>query len=140
MSELRSVMLFFVGLVAFIVLVAFALGRLRLPSSTKTTATVATVTMTPSPTPTKTSSSGGIFGWLFNRNTPTLTPTTSASSVSPRPTRVVQPTYVVKNPTIPVRQNTVNGVTTIPETGSPTILLALPGILGAAGFWMRKRS
>ncbi len=139
MSELRSVMLFFVGLVAFIVLVAFALGRLRLPSGTKTTKTVATITATVTPTPTK-ASGAGIFGWLFRRPSPTLTPTTSASSVSPRPTRMVQPTYVVKNPTIPVRQNTVNGVTTIPETGSSTILLALPGILSAAGFWMRKRS
>ncbi|PJE63955.1 hypothetical protein COU89_00505 [Candidatus Roizmanbacteria bacterium CG10_big_fil_rev_8_21_14_0_10_45_7] len=139
-------MLFFVGLVAFIVLVAFALGRLRLPSGNKTQ-TVATVTSVtaPSPTarPTPTKASGtGIFGWLFKRSTPS--PISPSAQPSPKlgisPTTLAQPTYIVKNPTIPVRQNSVNGVTTIPETGSPTILLALPGILSAAGFWMRKRS
>ncbi len=135
MSELRSVMLFFVGLVVFIVLVAFALGRLRLP--TKNTASSAAAGPTPTATimvtPTPTGTGGGLFGWLFR---PRTTPT-PRSSTQPVPTRI-QPTYIVRVPTSPVQPNKVNGVTTIPETGSPTLLLLVPGALGAVGMWMKR--
>lgn len=119
-------MLFFVGLVVFILLVAFALGRLHIPGRN-------TASGTPTPTPTVVvtatpGTSGGLFGWLFRRSTPT-----------PSPSPKLQPTYIVPQPTYPVQKNTVNGVNTIPETGSPTLLLLLPGALGAAGAWIKRR-
>ncbi len=108
MSELRSVLVFFFGLLFFVLLVAFALGRIKLPSGISNSFKNFTKRVKISPTPTS------IMG---------LTPTKIIAVRTPTPVL-----------------NTVQGVNTIPETGSPTALLAIPFLVSGAGFWLKKRS
>ncbi|PJE62718.1 hypothetical protein COU88_03490 [Candidatus Roizmanbacteria bacterium CG10_big_fil_rev_8_21_14_0_10_39_6] len=117
MSELRSVLVFFFGLLFFVLLVAFALGRVKLPKSIATSFKNLTKKVKLSPTPTLTG---------------TVTPTSSFLTSTPTP-------IFVGSTSVPVG-NTVQGVNTIPETGSPTLFLAVPFLVSGAGFWLKKRS
>ncbi len=203
MSDLKSVLAFFIGLVIFVFLIAFAIGKIRLPSKPKTT--VAVVTSTPTPAPTKTETKKTDF-WtsiksLFAKKpadkskfvtfptviptaVPSITPTTVPNAtpvptkkpgfwsavtgiftkkpnVSVTPTSAPVPTQTVVltatkgginvNPTLKAAlrpdtgakkvyvQNTVNGVVTIPETGTETLFLPLSLLLGSVGVWFKKR-
>lgn len=111
MSELRSVLVFFFGLLFFVLLVAFALGRITLPTTFSNP-----------------------FKNFGKKITPTVTPAVTAT-----PTMGSQPTNVVVVATQPPVANTVQGVSTIPETGSPTLLLTIPFLASGAGFWLKKR-
>ena len=116
MSELRSVLVFFFGLLFFVLLVAFALGRVKLPTSIATSFKNLTKKIKVSPTPTVTGK---------------VTPTSSLVMNTPTPiyTGSTQPTVV----------STVQGVNTIPETGSPTLFLTIPFLASGAGFWLKRK-
>ncbi|MCR4328983.1 MAG: hypothetical protein NUV65_00365 [Candidatus Roizmanbacteria bacterium] len=115
MSELRSVLVFFFGLLFFVLLVAFALGRVKLPTSIATSFKNLTKKVKVSPTPIVTGK---------------VTPTSSFLTSTPTP---------IFAGTTPSVINTVQGVNTIPETGSSTVFLAVPFLISGAGFWLKKR-
>lgn len=157
MSDLRSVLAFFIGLVVFVLLVAFAVGKLIAPKKPATTAKAVTITVTPTkavtPTPTgKPSFLSKIFG-VFSRK-PTLTPTPKVTAqASPTPTAIVvrvnedgsmPELKAAINPDGSTKRvvyvkNNVQGVTTIPETGAPTLLLPATLLLGSAGMFLRRK-
>jgi hypothetical protein len=155
MSENRTVLAFFVGLVIFLVLIGLVLNRVRKPS-TSNKEEVKAESVTPSPT-----KKPGIFsGWsgLFGRKT---TPTPSPSpKTKPQPTVIImgetaegvtpnnelkQGIYEEGQVSRTVEISTKGGVTieatttTIPETGAPTALLPLSLLLGGTGFYLKRR-
>ena len=152
MSDLKSVFAFFIGLVFFIVLVIFAIGRIRMSVKPTITVNLPTITLTLTPTPTglkaakKPSFLSKIFGF-FAPKPAVLTPTpiepTLMVPTSPPMKQALKPTVIVytqtkggiKQPKI----NTVSGVTTIPETGAETFVLPLAGALGGLGIYLKKR-
>lgn len=165
MSDLKSVLAFFIGLVFFVLLVVFAISRIRSGAKPTTSAKnqpTITVTFTPSPTPVgmkkaqQPSLLSRIMGFFTAKKPtvikPTVTPTPSANSAvveqitaSPNYTlkESLKPTVIlytqtkggVKQPTV----NTVAGVTTIPETGAETFVLPLAGALAGLGIYFKKR-
>ncbi|MFA6005749.1 MAG: hypothetical protein WC775_04675 [Patescibacteria group bacterium] len=162
MSDLKSVIAFFIGLVFFVVLVVFAIGRIRggaKPTSVSASIT-ATITQAPSPTPVglqaaKKPSFIDRIKSFFTARKVTPTPTTPvpnptaavANGASNSPNfqlkDAVRPTVIlytqtkggVKQPSV----NTVSGVATIPETGAETFVLPLASALGGLGIYLKKR-
>lgn len=147
MSDLKSVFAFFIGLVFFIVLVIFAISRIRMSVKPTTTANQPTVTITLTPTPTpnglKTAQKPSLLSKIFGffAPSPTTTPTTKKSP--PPMKQALKPTVIVytqtkggiKQPVV----NTVSGVATIPETGAETFVLPLASVLGGLGIYLKKR-
>lgn len=161
MSELRSVLAFFLGLVFFVVIIGLALGRIRLPNQKAKTQTVTEqVTPTPVPTVTPTKKPGLLdrIAGIFKKTTPTPTP---------KPMAKVQKTEIVET-TTPVTEmkealspeENVGGAVittkggqvisidkvpvapsgeTIPESGAPTLLIPLSILLAGLGQKLRKQ-
>lgn len=75
MSELRSVIAFFLGLVFFVVIIGLALGRIRLPGQNQTKTITEQITPTAIPTPSPTKKPGLIekIAGIFKKTTPTPT-------------------------------------------------------------------
>jgi len=150
MSDIKSVASFFIGLVLFVLLVFFALGRLKAPLKpiTNNSKITLTPTLVPSPTPVVVSKKLTLIERLRNifAKKPKLSPTPTLTPVLP--TAIVQqikPTVILINETPQAgasatyiaggAQNTY----VIPETGSPTLLIPLSFLLGSAGLYLRKR-
>lgn len=156
MSENRTVIAFFLGLVIFIVLIGLVVNRIRKPQ--KSTEAKKNEVVTPSPKPgepTPTSKPGILSGLtdLFKRK-PTPTP-----AKKPKPT----PTIIILGETNEIDSDSPNAelkqgiaqegvvshtasistkgglstqtpsVTTIPETGAPTALIPISLLLGGIG-------
>jgi len=158
MSELRSVIAFFLGLVFFIVLIGLAIGRIRIPRSSQQANIAITVTPTPTVAPTKKPGLFDRIAGIFRRATPTPTnvplaePTLTNVPVGEMQEaldpgqitggRVVTTKggkVIAIDETGPV--NTVApGTQTIPDSGAPTLLLPLSLLLGGFGFKLRKRA
>ena len=166
MSELRSVIAFFLGLVFFVVIIGLAIGRIRLPNkNAKTTTVTELVTPTPKIVPTK---KPGIFeklGGIFKKATPTPKPTKTELARKPGTKEVEVKEVEVVETSTPISQmkqalepeqqvkgtivkkggeiisvdrftpttTTKGGVETIPESGSPTLLLPLAMFMGGLG-------
>ena len=164
MSENRTVIAFFLGLVIFIVLVGLVVNRIREPEKD------VNAKKTEAVTPTKAKKAGdisptdkpGILGSianLFNRG------------ATPEPTKKIKPTPTIiilgetdgtdpNSPNADLKQgfapegqvshtasiSTKGGLSTqkpsatsIPETGAPTVLIPLALLLGGAGTFLRKK-
>lgn len=125
MSDLKSVLGFFIGLVVFILLVAFALGRIKLPKNTALKnifSAKKTAKTSPTPTPNKVQTDSQI----------------TTNSVNQELKQALQPTLITTTKGgLPV--NKIKGITTIPETGAPTALIPFSLLLGSAGFYLRRK-
>lgn len=167
MSDLKSVLAFFIGLVFFVVLVVFVIGRVRMAATPKTSAQAPTITITLTPTPTiagikaKSPSLLDRIKGLFAakpKATPTPKTTVNGGTSTNNGVQITEitgtPNGTLKlalKPTVilytqqskgGVKQpvvNTVSGVVTIPETGAETFVLPLASALGAIGVYLKKR-
>ncbi len=119
MSDLKSVLGFFIGLVIFILLVAFALGKIKLPKST------------------------ALKNILSANKSAKITPSPTSSQIS---TSV--PNQELKQALLPTQVatnkggttlNQVKGTTTIPETGTPTFLFPFSLLFGSLGVYLKKK-
>ena len=160
MSELRSVIAFFLGLVFFVVIIGLALGRIRLPNQKAKTQTVTEqVTPTPIPTAVPTKKPGLLdkIAGIFKKTTPTPTvsPTKKKSEVVVEQTST--PVTEMKE-ALPPEQSTGGSVVTtkggqvisidkvpiasgetIPESGAPTLLIPFSLLLAGLGRKLKKQ-
>lgn len=131
MSDLKSVLSFFVGLVFFVLIIAFVLGRLRLPS--RTTNTTGTIIVTPTPLAKK-SLWDTLFGWMKPKTTPT--PGLEGGNVTYESAQ----TNITPTTSFYERMNPDGSkVYTIPETGAPLFIIPLAMGLGGTGIFLRKK-
>lgn len=151
MSELRSVIAFFLGLVFFVVIIGLAIGRIRLPKKdAKTTTVTELVTPTPKISPTKKPGLIDKIAGIFRRTTPT-------PKIAIKET--IEPKIAIKETSTPVSemkqalepekldnvfvdrfpQTTKGGVQTIPESGAPTLLVPLAFVLTGIGTKLRRK-
>jgi len=158
MSELRSVIAFFLGLVFFVVLIGLAIGRIRIPNRTQQAKVALTATPTPTQIPTKKPGFIERIAGIFRRSTPT--PTMTVPQAQPTLTEVpvkemkeaLNPDYITGGRVVTTKggqiitidetapQATVQGTQTIPDSGAPTLLLPLSLLLGGFGIKLRKRA
>jgi hypothetical protein len=139
MSELRSVIAFFLGLVFFIVIIGLALGRIRLPKQSQTPKT-STVQITPTP---KAGLLEKIAG-VFKKTTPTPKPTsgpkkqpkTQTTEIASEP-ETSTPVNEMKKAVSPFPQT--KGGQSIPESGAPTLLIPFSLLLAGLGQKLRKQ-
>lgn len=148
MSELRSVIAFFLGLVFFIIIIGLVIGRIRLPGRQQQVAKVSpTPTVSAILTPTRGSGLLDRIAGIFRRKSPTPTPKTQnkpqptgmvieigGSSVNSEMKQALQPQEAVGD------ARTTKGGQVIPESGAPTLLLPFSLLLGGLGLKLRKRS
>ena len=145
-----------IGFIVLILVFVWVGSRFR---STTITQNGTTVTITQTVTPTKATNESGRnwnpFSFLFNRNSPTPTPSIVESqkvTKTPNPTVVSktgsttgsqnQPTKVVvykNNKTGETTTISNSGVTKIPETGAPTMVIPLAFSALTLGAYLRKR-
>lgn len=132
------------GFIVLILVFVWIGSRFRSATRTVGDARV-TVTMTPTPTKANGEKGWNPFGFLFNRQTPTPTKTI-AKAGTPTPTTIVvagqatEDTYAVtyrNNRTGETR--TIEGVTRIPETGAPTLVIPLALSALTLGAYLKKR-
>jgi hypothetical protein len=149
MSDIKSVISFFIGLVLFVFIVFLALGRLRQPAKPGPNVTVI-LTLAPSPTisqnqPTKKLSLLDALKKIFVKKetvTPTLIP---SPTLAQGLVKQISPTVILINDTPESGQSAVYAaggipnVYTIPETGNPTLLLPLAVVLGSVGMYLKKK-
>lgn len=161
MSELKSVLAFFLGLVFFVIIIGLALGRIHLPKNRSKTQTITeqtTPTPTPMARPTKKPGLMDKIAGVFKKDQPSPTPKPLAKT--PRPTPEIKETEtpltemkealspeepvggtiinkggqvisVDKTPTAPTGE-------TIPESGAPTLLIPLSLLLARVGQKLRR--
>ena len=165
MSENRTVVAFFLGLVIFIVLIGLVINRVKKPKETTEATKTESVTPTNAPnkkgkiTPTSKPGLLGSLADLFNPK-PTIKPTGKPKS-KPIPTVIILgETSDPDRPNDELKQGfaqegevshtasiatkggmsaQIPSATTIPETGAPTVLISLAFLLGGAGTFLRKR-
>lgn len=135
---------FVIGLIVLILL--FVLIANRFNASRRTAnAAGATPTVTPvvngtlTPTPTK----GGFdFFGLFRRNSPTPSPTPTLTFAQQMDSTMgnVNGTNTTGAPANPNQGQNLNNVRSIPNTGTPTIVIPLASAGLALGMWLRRRS
>lgn len=127
MSDLKSVLAFFIGLVFFILLVVFAIGRIRMSGKPATTALQPTITLTltPSPTPVglkaaqKPSLLSQFLGWFAPKKSTKVTPT-----ITPTPSPVLSTTSVGATLGVPTSPPASLGVNTqMKQALKPTVIL-----------------
>lgn len=153
MSELRSVIAFFLGLVFFIVLIGLAIGRIRLPKRTVTTTVTELVTPTLVPTiaPTKKPGFWDKVAGIFRRATPTptlvltTTPVVKTETPLSEMKEALEPGQITGGRVIVTKGGEVIAVDqtqtqSIPDTGAPTLFLPLSLLLGGFGLKLRRRS
>jgi len=168
MSELRSVIAFFLGLVFFVVIIGLAIGRIRLPGRTQTKTVTEQVKPTPVPTAVPTKKPGLIdrIAGIFKKTTPTPTPTKEPKQTSIEVAEVQEtgtPVTEMKQALEPKEttgqvvttkggqvisidrfpeqsQSTqTKGGQTIPESGAPTLLLPFAIMMGGLGKFLRRQ-
>jgi hypothetical protein len=121
MDNLNKIISFVLGLIVVVVFIAIVTGRFKLGTGLKNiakTKITPTVTATVTPTPTTT------------RKIVVITPSVQKSTN----------TYKTANGQVKVTQITGNGVSTIPNTGAPTLLLPAAFSMLAAGSFLRKKA
>lgn len=154
--EFNKLVSLVLGFIVVVLLLVWVTGRLRGNTNSKLfSGTKTTVTKTPTPTKQTTEKKGwNPFGFLFNKSTPTptpkkvenkqvtnnITPTQTQSGmngaiVTDKPVQNGQQTNQYQ-PT-PV-SNTVTGVTQIPNTGAPTLLIPLALSALAGGTYLSR--
>lgn len=157
MSDLKSVLSFFIGLIIFVGLVFLAITKVN-PKKNVQTKNQVTVTLVPTVTKvivlnTKKLSLLDRFKLLFNKNKITPTPIIPLNSdlvINDNNLLVkeIKPTVIVYENTNQAgasATNTIskvqinNTVTTIPETGAPTLLLPLSLLILSSGIFLKKR-
>ena len=166
MSELRSVIAFFLGLVFFVVIIGLAIGRIRLPKRTQPQTVTELVTPTPVPTAVPTKKPGLLdrIAGIFKKPTPTPTkkptPTTKEiaqvqetgtpvtemkQALEPEETTSQVVTnkggQVISIDRFPEVNQTIQtkGGQTIPESGAPTLLIPFSLMLGGLGQYLKKK-
>jgi len=159
MSELRSVIAFFLGLVFFVVIIGLALGRIRLPNQKIKTDTITEqVTPTPLPTAQPTKKPGILdrIAGIFKKTTPTptLSPTKKKTEVAVEQTST--PVTDMKEAVAPeqtggkvittkggqvisIDKVPVESGQTIPESGAPTLLIPFSLLLAGLGHKLKKQ-
>jgi len=159
MSELRSVIAFFLGLVFFIVLIGLAIGRIRIPRSNQQVSVAITATPTPTVVPTRKPGLLDRIAGIFRRTTPT--PTMTIPLAQPTLTNVpvgemkeaLDPERITGGRVVTTkggqviaidetgpRTTVAEGTQTIPDSGAPTLLFPLSLLLGGFGLKLRKRA
>ncbi len=149
MENFNKVLSFILGLVVVIVFVIVLSNRLKLGDTFlpfKNNKAKITVTPTPIPTEAQKEKKPGFFSRLFRRTTPTPTPAKQVAKITQTPTQITTNNYQTGQPIVkatPQPQQTtkggVNGVKTIPSTGSPGALLPLFGSSALLGFYLRRK-
>ena len=111
MDSLNKVISFILGLLVVVFLLAIIVGKIKIPGVQKPTISI---------TPNK-----------------TITPSPTKIITSTRPTLTTSPYHSYQSPT--PQQKGASRATTIPSTGSPTVLL--PSLISAlfAGIYLRSR-
>ena len=160
MSELRSVLAFFLGLVFFVVIIGLALGRIRLPNQKAKTQTV-TEQVTPTPlltaVPTKKPGLLDRIAGIFKKTTPTptLKPTKKKTEVAVEQTttpltdmkEAIAPEQSTGSKVITTKGGQVISIDkvpvdsgqTIPESGAPTLLIPFSLLLAGLGHKLKKQ-
>lgn len=168
MTETKSILAFFIGLVFFIVLIGLAIGRIKVPpKKTTETAKVEQIALTPTIAPTKKPGFLASLKSIFSKKTtPTPTPInsnqilnkTSLAQETGKPVPIDRSTKDTPNSELKQALNPkginavqehsqttkgglpVNNIQseTIPETGTPLLVLPLSLLLGSAGVWLKK--
>ena len=166
MSENRTVIAFFLGLVIFIVLIGLVVNRVKKPKETTKATKTESVTPTNEPnkkegaTPTSKPGLLGSLADLFNPK-PTTKPTGKPKPKSTPTVIILGETTDPNEPNNELKQGfaqegevshtasiaTKGGMsaqtpsaTTIPETGAPTVLIPLAFLLGGAGALIKRKT
>jgi len=144
MSELRSVLAFFLGLVFFVLLIGLAIGRVKLPSKNKVAITptiVPTVMVKKTTKPSLLDKIKNFFSIKKATVTDKKENTKTVDNTLKNLKRALTPTATVKKPTFVTSTNQaqITNITTIPETGAPSLLMPATMLLGSLGVFLRKK-
>jgi len=149
MGETKSVLAFFIGLVFFIVLIGLAIGRIKTPN--KKTSTTAQISPTQAISPTK---KPGLIDSIKNIFTkkPSITPTPTPSPKTKKKPIISIDRFDPQTPNSDLKQalgtntttkgsqpvKTIN-TQTIPESGTPSLIIPLSMLLGGLGIGLKKK-
>ena len=157
MGETKSVLAFFIGLVFFIVLIGLAIGRVR--TTNKKTSTTAKITPTQTISPSKKPGLIDSIKNIFSKKpSPTPTPKTKnqvltdSNSESKNEPLISIDRFDPQTPNSELKQalepntttkggqpiETIN-TQTIPESGTPSLIIPISMLLGGLGIGLKKK-
>lgn len=138
MDSVNKVISFILGLIVVVVFIAIVTGRFKIGNNLKNLSKVKvspTVTVKITPTPTKYNVVTG-----YNSTTVKLTPPSAAPKTTKQTNGYTSTGYQAYNasPTTQVMNN--NNLSTIPNTGAPTLLLPTAFSMLAGGTFLKRLS